>query len=127
MKVWVVKCFVVVALMFLVRDPKYSAWHFFVTLFANALADGGFVFTLCTVASIAHQCETNTFAAFWFWCCLAATFLIASVAADLVAPVMLLALGVSAYVVFNNMLPKDEEEYTELADEEYHPGLHGTL
>lgn len=107
MKLWVVKCFVVVALMFLLSDPKYSVWHFFITLFANALADGGIVFILCTVASIAHQCETNTFAAFWFWCCLAGTFLIASVAADLVALVMVLALVGSAYVVFNNMLPAD--------------------
>lgn len=107
MKSWVVvSCFVVV-LMFCVNDPKYSVWHFFLTLFANALADGGIVFTLCTVASVAHECETNTFTAFWFWCCLAATLLIVAVAANVVVPVMVLALVLSVYVIFNNMLPKD--------------------
>jgi hypothetical protein len=81
------------------------------TLTANFLADGGVVFTLCTVASIAHKCETNTFTAFWFWACIAATILIVSVAAHVEALVMLLALALSAYVVFTDMLPKCKEDY----------------
>lgn len=116
MKSWIVLSAVVVAAMFCVSNAKYSVWHFFLTLAANFCADGGIVFTLATVASIAHKCETNTFTAFWFWGALAGTILIVSVAAHVCAFVMVLALALSAYIVFNNMLPKDNEDYAKLED-----------
>jgi len=106
LKIWIVKCVLVVAFMAFLRNQKYGAYHFFLVLAANFLADGGIVFTLCTVASIANKCETNTFTAFRFWACLAGTILTVSVAAHVEALVMVLALALSAYVVFTDMLPK---------------------
>ena len=86
------------------------------TLWANFLADGGIVFTLATVASIAHKCETNSFTAFWFWAVLAATINILAVLGNAVPLAMVAALAASAYVVFTGMLPDrtHEAKYVEL-------------